>query len=167
MAAAQVSGAAALVRSLNPDLSGRQVVRLLKQTARRPTGTRWSPDLGWGILDAGAAVAAARQLDERAPRSRIRDIPARRPAGTRLRVGYSYQDQAPPNVQRSPIRSVDIFIRVDGGRWRRLATVRPGRRPPAVMLQGGHRYDFSTSAVDRAGNRERRPRRPDQSVLAV
>ena len=50
-----------------------EIVRLLKQTARRPAGTGWTPDLGWGILDAGAALALAR--DDRPPAADLEDPP--------------------------------------------------------------------------------------------
>ena len=69
MATAIVSGVAALVRELNPDLSAAEVVRLLKETARRPPARGWAPELGWGIVDARAAVAAARL--HRPPRARV------------------------------------------------------------------------------------------------
>ncbi|HWH95520.1 MAG TPA: S8 family serine peptidase, partial [Baekduia sp.] len=71
MSAPQVAGAAALMRHLNPDLPPADVVRILKQTARRPADVAWTPDLGWGILDAGAALAAARSVDAHAPRSQL------------------------------------------------------------------------------------------------
>ena len=58
MAAPQVAGVAALVRSANRKLSAKQVIRILKETARRPSG-RYSNELGWGIVDAAAAVRAA------------------------------------------------------------------------------------------------------------
>ena len=70
MAAPMVAAAAALVRHLNPDMPAAEIVRLLKQTARRPPGTGWTPDLGWGILDAGAALAL--RPDDRPPRRRSR-----------------------------------------------------------------------------------------------
>lgn len=56
-AAPQVAGAAALVWAANPSLSARQVAAILEQTASGH-GT-WTPDLGYGVLDVGAAVAAA------------------------------------------------------------------------------------------------------------
>ena len=56
-AAPQVAGAAALVWAANPSLSARQVAAILEQTASGH-GT-WTPDLGYGVLDIGAAVAAA------------------------------------------------------------------------------------------------------------
>ena len=65
MSAAIVSAVAALVRQVNPDLSARQVARLLKDTAKRPPGTGWTPELGWGIVDAGAATTAARAIGRR------------------------------------------------------------------------------------------------------
>ena len=40
----------------NPRLTARQVAKVLKQSA---TGTRWNAELGWGRLDAAAAVQLA------------------------------------------------------------------------------------------------------------
>jgi subtilisin family serine protease len=53
----EVAGAAALVWAANPALSAQQVATILKRTASG-NGT-WNPDLGFGVLDAGAAVALA------------------------------------------------------------------------------------------------------------
>jgi subtilisin family serine protease len=53
----QVAGAAALVWAANPNLSATGVADILKQTA---TGRgRWTADLGYGVIDAGAAVERA------------------------------------------------------------------------------------------------------------
>jgi subtilisin family serine protease len=57
-AAAEVSGAAALVWAANPLLTARQVARILEETASGQ-GT-WTPDLGYGVVDAAAAVARAK-----------------------------------------------------------------------------------------------------------
>ena len=57
-AAPEVAGAAALVWAANPRLTAGQVAKVLKQSA---TGTSWSPGLGWGRLDAAAAVQLALQ----------------------------------------------------------------------------------------------------------
>ena len=51
-----VAGAAALVWGANPRLTARQVAKVLKQSA---DGTRWNRQLGWGRLDAAAAVQLA------------------------------------------------------------------------------------------------------------
>lgn len=59
-AAAEVSGAAALVWAADPALNAQQVARILEQTASRHG--MWSPGLGWGIVDVGAAVARAQAL---------------------------------------------------------------------------------------------------------
>ena len=70
MATPIVTATAALMRHLNPDLTAATVIKLLKQTATRSTGG-WSADLGWGIMNAGAAMAAARTTDARAPSSSV------------------------------------------------------------------------------------------------
>lgn len=64
-AAPEAAGAAALVWAANPDLTGAQVSAILTTTARAfPAGstclTTYANECGTGILDAGAAVDAAR-----------------------------------------------------------------------------------------------------------
>jgi subtilisin family serine protease len=60
---AEVSGAAALVWAANPALSARQVAQILEETASGH-GT-WTPELGFGDIDVGAAVQQAQSLAER------------------------------------------------------------------------------------------------------
>jgi subtilisin family serine protease len=55
-ASPEVAGTAALVWGANPSLSARQVAEVLKQSA---SGSGWNPQLGWGRLDAAAAVRLA------------------------------------------------------------------------------------------------------------
>jgi thermitase len=56
-AAAEVSGAAALVWAANPSLSAQRVSAILEETASGH-GT-WTPDLGFGLIDVAAAVGRA------------------------------------------------------------------------------------------------------------
>ncbi len=56
-AAPQVAGAAALVWAANPRLRAKEVASILKRTASG--GGKWSPQLGYGVLDVAAAVAQA------------------------------------------------------------------------------------------------------------
>jgi type VII secretion-associated serine protease mycosin len=61
-ASAYVSGAAALIRSAYPHLSPAQIKQVLQSTTRyKPAGGR-SDDLGTGMIDPAAALAAARRL---------------------------------------------------------------------------------------------------------
>ena len=53
----QVAGAAALVWAANPRLRAKDVAAILKRTASG--GGKWSPQLGYGVLDVAAAVAQA------------------------------------------------------------------------------------------------------------
>lgn len=56
-----VAGAAALMISANPALSSNSVRTLLAKTAKKlKKQTTWTPELGWGRLDVGSAVAAAK-----------------------------------------------------------------------------------------------------------
>jgi membrane-anchored mycosin MYCP len=61
-AAPVVSGIVALVRSRAPELTARQVMRRIEETARRPAAG-WDPVVGHGVVDALAAVSG----DESAP----------------------------------------------------------------------------------------------------
>jgi hypothetical protein len=165
MAAPMVAGAAALVRRLNPDLSAAEIIRLIKQTARRPAGTGWNPDLGWGILDAGAAVAAAREIDRRPPVSKILSQPARTHQPV-VRLRWRGADQAPPKVRRAGIARFELWRSIDGGPPRRIFTTTRGLTK-AVAVTPGSTYGFFTIAVDRAGNREAAPTQPDVRVKAL
>lgn len=157
MAAPQVAAVAALVRKLNPDLRAKDVLQLLKRTARRPAGSGWTPGLGWGILDAGAAVRGARTLDRRAPTSRLRA--PRLTSHRSFTLRWSGSDRAPAGVIASGLRRFEVYRSIGTGGPRRIAsTLRHSLRVRGVP---GKRYSFFTLAVDRAGNREPRPARPD------
>jgi subtilase family protein len=58
-AAPEVAGVAALVWGARPDLLSHQVASILLRSAARPAGSGWTPDHGWGVLDAAAAVELA------------------------------------------------------------------------------------------------------------
>ena len=63
MAAPEVAGIAARVRAAAPRAKLQDLLKVIKQTASRPAGTAgWSDQLGWGIVNARAAVIAARKL---------------------------------------------------------------------------------------------------------
>jgi subtilisin family serine protease len=64
----EVAGAAALVWAANPALTARQVATVLKRSASGH-GT-WTPSLGFGVLDVGAAVALAPNVAPAAPAAR-------------------------------------------------------------------------------------------------
>lgn len=160
MAAPMVAGAAALVKHLNPDLTAADVIRVLKQTARRPAGTGWTPDLGWGILDAGAAVAAARSIDLRPPATRVTVATSER--STRLTLRVRGGDVAPPGCVASGLDHIDLYRTIDGRRPKRIA--RGTARVVHLTVRRGPKYTFYAVGVDRAGNREAVPVRPDVRV---
>lgn len=154
MAAPQVGAVAALMRRLNPDLGASDVIRVLEATARRSAGAGWTSDLGWGILDAGAALDAARRIDRRAPISRPYARARTRARSVLLQVVAS--DPAPAGLIASGVASVELFGAPAGRPVRRLARLAPGAR---FRLRGraGQLWRLRTVAVDRAGNREHPP----------
>lgn len=157
MAAPIVTAIAALVRDLNPDLPLRDTLSILKQTASRPAG--WTADLGWGIVDAAAAVDAARRLDRTRPSSRLRIV---RRSGRSVTVRVSGRDRGPKRVRVSGVRRYEIWRADPGRKPRRVARTGGGRNVRVALPRG--RATFFSVAVDRAGNRERRPSRPDARV---
>src|SRR5215210_467922 len=119
MAAPMVAAAAALIRHLNPDMGSQEIARLIKQTARRPPGTGWNPELGWGILDAGTALATARTLDRRPPASKIRVL-ARRMRRTALTLRWRGRDVPRAGVALSGLARYELWRSVNGRAPRRL-----------------------------------------------
>ncbi|MGH2840088.1 MAG: S8 family peptidase [Solirubrobacteraceae bacterium] len=160
MAAPQVAGIAALVGHLNPDLKAPEIIRLLKETATRPAGTSWGPDLGWGIVNARAAIETARVIDRRPPRSKARGPKRLRKTRTfTLKWTGTDLDKQFPNLVPSGIRRYYIYRSKNGGPYRRIASTTKLRRK--ITTKRGARYRFYTIAVDRKGNREQRPSRAD------
>jgi hypothetical protein len=147
-----VTATAALVRHLNPDLRVSEILAVIEQTARRAPGG-WTPDLGWGILDAGGALDRARRIDHRPPRSHVRAPRHARPGVMVLRLGG--RDRAPAGLIASGVAYLDVYRRVDRGQAERIA--RTGHARLRTRVRAGHRYAFYSLAVDRAGNRETVP----------
>ncbi len=56
--APEVAGVAALIWAKRPELKNYQVAAIIKQSARRD-GVGWTPTMGCGVLDAGAALELA------------------------------------------------------------------------------------------------------------
>lgn len=56
--APEVAGVAALIWAKRPELKNYQVAGIIKQSARR-AGVGWTPTMGCGVLDAGAALELA------------------------------------------------------------------------------------------------------------
>jgi serine protease len=155
MATPQVAALAALVGALNPDLRVQEKLRLIKDTARRSGG--WTPDLGWGIIDAGAAVDTARRIDRLAPVSRVR-VARRR--GRRVRLAVRARDPgAARGLVPSGVRRVDVFAKRGKRPARRLRRLPSGRSIRVTLRRGVWR--FYSRATDHAGNVEPRPGRPD------
>jgi serine protease len=161
MAAPQVSAAAALVRTLNPDIGALLAARILKETARRPAGT-WTTDLGWGILDAGAALELARRIDVTPPTTRVTSAPRR----TRKRsvvVRWTGSDVARPGLIASGLSTVSLYVGRNGRtphfyKRTRHHTIR-------VRVRRGTTYRFYTLGVDKVGNRQRTSRSAHTRVL--
>ena len=161
MATPMVAATGALIRHLNPGLGADEIVRVIKETARRAPGTAWNADLGWGILDAGSALGRAAATDASAPSSRVARLPVRTGSRT-ITVRWSGTDRSPAGVRTSGISRYELWRSTDGGRYGRLVkTAATSRR---VTLRAGARYAFYTVAIDHAGNRERAPKRPDAVI---
>lgn len=160
MAAPQVAATAAMMRTLNPFASLTDILELVKETAQRPLGTGWNNDLGWGILDAGAALDATRHLDRLAPVAQL--FAPRVSRQRRFRLRWRGHDQQYPGLIASGIAYYEIYAKDGGHRARLLARTSADR----LVFRGrsGHRYRFSVVAVDRAGNREAEPARATTRV---
>jgi subtilisin family serine protease len=161
MAAPIVAGIAAMARHLNPDASALDVIRALKQSASRPAGSGWNPDLGWGIVNAGAALDAVRAIDRRAPESRLTGRKRIKKA-RRATLKWTGADTARAPLQASGVAVYEVYRSANRRAYRRVARTRKTRLK--VKVKPGSVYRWYTIAVDKAGNREAVPAKPDLSM---
>jgi subtilisin family serine protease len=162
MATPMVTAVAALVKHLNPDLRAADVVRLLKQTASRPAGAGWTPDLGWGIVNPVAALSAARVIDRHPPSSSLRGPKTIRTARTiTLRLSGGDAPVA-PGVVAAGVAHFEIWRSTNRGTYKRVKTTT--KSTVKLKVRRGSRYRFYSIAVDKVGNREAVPGRPDLST---
>jgi serine protease len=160
MAAPQVTATAAMMRVLNPYASLRDILRILKQTAQRPAGTGWGTNLGWGILNAGAALDAARRLDRLPPVSHL--IAPHLARRRTFVVRWTGHDQQHSGLVASGIARFDVYVSAGGARSRLIADT--SRHELRFHGRPGVRYAFIVVAIDRAGNRELRGARATTRV---
>ncbi len=150
MAAPQVAAVGAMMRVLNPYASLTDILRTIKRTARRPAHAGWNPNLGWGILNADAALEAIRRVDRLAPISRLKAPPVSRRRSFLLT--WTAHDQQRPQLIASGIAYFKLYVSVDGGRRRQLT--RTSGHQFRFTGAPGHRYRFFLFAFDRAGNKQ-------------
>ena len=164
MATPMVTAVAALIHHVNPGLHAADVIRILKQTATRAPGSGWNQDLGWGILDAGAALDAAKGIDRTPPVSKLR-APGRVRGGRHFALRWTGHDPAPAGLTASGIARYEVWRSLNGGTAKRIAVTT--HTTLRLKSRFGSRYAFFTIAVDNAGNREQRPTHPDARTRVV
>ncbi len=130
-AAPEVAGTAALVWAANPLLTASQVADLLKVTASG-AGT-WTPELGYGVIDAAAAVAAA------TGHPTVELTGARNPLGVRLAWRV-----------RGVAAAYQVAVARDGGSAQVVLDGTTGTAA-SFALDVGHTYAFTVNALDAAG----------------
>lgn len=161
MAAPIVAAIAALGRDLNPDMSAAEIIRVLKRTATRPAGSGWTPELGWGIINAASAMTAIAAIDRRPPVSKLRGPRfVKRARSVKLR--WSGADRALPKLKASGVDHYEVYRSANRGDYRRIK--RTKRKYTRVRVRAGSLYRFYTIAVDEAGNREAIPKRRDLTM---
>ena len=162
MAAPIVAGVAAMARELNPDATAADIIRALKESATRPAGSGWNPELGWGIIDAAAALGAVR--GDRPPRARVQ---AHRPhAGAPGALGHAEAGRAPtPRPAALTPSGIDVYEVYRSANRRAYRRIKRTRKTSLKLkVKPGSLYRFYTIAVDKAGNREAAPAKPDLSM---
>ncbi len=172
MATPQVAGVSALIRSVKPNMANTKVVHLIKQTASR-CGS-YGGDLGWGLIRADQAVAAALGRDVGPPSSRIVHVKRLRRAGasvarSRGRVVVlkieRHDTSGGGNCVKLPtagVKKVLVFASAKGGPYRRIGKTTKDKL--RFHAKPHRRYRFYSIAVDKAGNREAAPARADAKL---
>jgi serine protease len=162
MATPQVSGVAALIRAVKPNMPNTQVVHLIKAMASH-CGS-YADGIGWGIVRADDAVAAALDRDIDAPTSRVTRAKrvGKGPRGPVFKLRLESAESTPPRCAKLPVsgvKKVAVFAAARRGSYHRI-----GKTAKKKLFFHGkrhRRYRFYSVAVDKAGNREAAPAIPD------
>jgi serine protease len=162
MATPQVAGVAALIRAVKPNMPNTRVVHLIKATASQ-CGS-YGNGIGWGIIRADEAVAAALNRDIDPPSSRVRSAKrARGASGPVIRLRLKRKDRQGSHCVKglpvSGVKKVIVFASRKGGAYHRIGKTK--RTSLTFHPKRGGRYTFFSIAVDADGNRESPPPAPD------
>ena len=131
----EVAGAAALVWAANPALTAQQVAGILKATASGRG--KWSPQLGYGVIDVAAAVASARG----------QAVEPRVQAGSWLNV-RRVADRSVRNARvKSKLRRVSLAVHLRSSR----PTVTPDYRTVALQVRRGGSWHRLARRTTRLG----------------
>jgi serine protease len=172
MATPQVAGAAALIRAVRPSMANTKVVHLIKATATH-CGS-YADGIGWGVIRADEALAAALNKDIDPPSSSI--VRAKRAHGARASVARGRgrililkikrdDPQGGDSCVRVPaagVKKVAVFASANGGPYHRIGKTSKGKL--RFRAKGGRHYRFFSIAIDKAGNREAAPSKADAKV---
>jgi serine protease len=169
MATPQVSGVAALIRAVKRGMAPDKVSHLIKATASN-CGT-YVNGMGWGLIRADQAVAAAIDKDITPPVSNVRSAkPAhargasvaargRKVVNIRIKRHDPAGQSCAGKLPVSGVRKVIVFASANGGRYHRIAKTK--KTKVHFRARRGRHYTFFSIAVDRAGNREGAPAQAD------
>jgi serine protease len=162
MATPQVAGVAALIRSVKPSMANTKVVHLIKATASH-CGS-YGDGIGWGVIRADQAVAAALNRDIDPPKSSVA-----RAKKTRGRVIVLKLKRGDPEgsgecvkLPAAGVKKVAVFASANGGPYHRIGKTTKGKL--RFHAKARHRYRFFSIAVDKAGNREAAPSKADAKI---
>jgi serine protease len=161
MATPQVAGVAALIRAVKPNLANTKVVHLIKATASH-CGS-YSGGIGWGVIRADDAVAAALDRDVGAPTSKIKK--AKRTHGVVALKIKRHDTSGGTSCVKLPtagLKKVLVFASANGGAYHRIGKTSTTKL--RFQSKRGRRYRFYSIAVDDAGNREAPPARADAKL---
>jgi serine protease len=156
MATPQVAGLVALMRAVKPALPAAKVVRLVKLSASNCA--TYANGIGWGIIRADEAVAAAAGRDIDPPASNV--LRAKKARRGRLSLRLRSADGAcSKELPIAGVKSLNVFASANGGRFHRIG--KTAKNKFRFRAKRGRRYRFFSVAVDKSGNREAPPVLPD------
>jgi serine protease len=174
MSTPQVAGLAALIRAVKPNLAAPQVAHLIKATASG-CGT-YGSGVGWGLIRADHAVAAALGKEVNPPSSNVRSAKlARRAAaaglasasrarGRVINIRLKRQDAGAcaKDLPVAGLKTVNVFASANGGLYHRV--VKTKKKKARFRSKPGRLYRFYSVAVDKDGNREAPPPTADARI---